>query len=203
MLLLFFLCFQNGYFVDGTEFRLVDGTVIKTLSPVEFTAHTISWQESGHNLVYASQVVREVRYFSIFVPGPPPLRITPTTRQKRIDSQPVFYQADGKTLLRFRHVNASGRSMEDTITFNICREIRVTAFEGGHATELTVQVAAYREGSRMVFSFFDFEGRSILRSMADLTGKAKKEMSEIVLKIDDGLALEACALLEIHTEAVQ
>jgi hypothetical protein len=77
----------------------------------------------------------------------------------------------------------------------------VTAFEGGNATEFTIQVAAYQQGSRLVFSFYDFEGRSILRSMATPSGKAKKGMSEILLKIEGGLALEACALLEIHTES--
>ncbi|MCA9401228.1 MAG: hypothetical protein KC713_06350, partial [Candidatus Omnitrophica bacterium] len=153
----------------------------------------------GNFYVFSRATIREMRSFSIYIPGPPPIKLNKSTRQKRIDSESIAYDAGGLTKCRFLHVDARGKNMAGRIATNFVNAVSVKNSVGGNASEFGVEISMADPKQLMVFSFFDFQGHLIVQKTVDLSSaKIKKGKTAVSFEIEGGIALEQCGLLEIY-----
>lgn len=193
------------YYLDGIEFRLLDGTIIKTAAEVEEDRFTYSWEEDGVRVNLSKTRVRSFTTFSMRVPGRPRALRYRTKVQRRISGRPISYQRGGRTFLKCRHVNEKGLSNEGGAAPNQVREVEWRDAGGAHENELIAYFVKSTAGSTVSFSFYDtrgvklYEAFVVVKDSIKPRKKKKKGLAEARFTVPAELELGLFGLLEVTT----
>lgn len=200
MLFLCFLLTQEGYFLDGTQFRLKDGSIYKTISEVHEDTRFYSWSDGGYEYVFLKTLVEEKSYFSVYVYGPPPVKLHRTTREKRISGQPVCNFVDKKVHFRVLHVDLVGRSLAGKVSKNVVQKLDADASDPVEVSHFNFEIHLANPDYLVTFSFFDFEGKPVVEKRVDLEPfKIKKKKVVGDFWLEQGIDPSQIGLLEVSS----
>ncbi len=205
------LCFAlmllgEFYFIDGLEFLLVDGTIIKTAAEVQEDRFTYSWEEEGMRVNLSKTRVRSVTPFSLKVSGRAKSLAYKNRVQRRISGRPIHYQREGRTFLKCRHVNEKGMSNEGGAAPNQVAEVEWLDAGGAAENEAIAYFVKSTAGSTVSFSFYDLRGVKLYETSVRVEGarkprKKKKALQPVRFTVPVELEPSLFGLLEVATIA--
>jgi len=205
----YWLCLQEFYYIDGTELRLNDGTVIKTAEEISEDRFSYFWKEDDETIVVPKQDIKAINYFSLRVPGRQPKKKFKTLRQRRIPGKKVFFDRDGDTYLRFQHVDSAGRNMEGRMAYNLMQELQVLSSEAEKGIEFKFVIDRIRKGTMVSIDFYNYNGKRMFHAKFDMDGKwaakavKRRRPASQTFGTAPGLTLERIALVEVYSERKQ
>jgi hypothetical protein len=167
---LFCFAFQSEfYFLDGHAFHLQNGVIVKTVAEVSENRLFYNWQEGESYISIEKRNVKTVELFSLKVPGRKPRTVFKNTTRRRISGIPVAYEnKKGETLLKTRHVNQRGRSMEGKPVPN--RVERLVMDQAAQGSVFTVEFDKTTANTNVELRFYNLKG--------DLEAKAFLEVAD-------------------------
>ena len=207
MLLLALLLFfqEEHYYLDGVEIRLVNGTVIKTASPLKEELYFYSWEEGSATVNLEKNQVESIQFFSMRVPGRAPQKKTKTAAQRRLTGKTAAYSHGGRVYFRYRHVDRTGRSAEGKMVPNRVNEMRVENKGEAGFQLIGVRFKEITPNTRAVFRFYNLKGARIYESFLNIPSPVKKQKKQATfhIKLPEGVKPQEIGLIEVITQVTQ
>ncbi len=187
--------FQEYYYVDGIEFLLSDGTIIKTLADVEEDNFNYRFKEGTELIVIPKNRVGSMDYFAFRLLGRRPPKKYENIHQRRIAGLSIIFERNGKQHLKFRHTDHHGRNMEGKVYQNILRFLWLET-SGDDSTTFSYRIDRVHPGRILQVTFYTFEGKPISRANIK-TGDKESKSSEGSFDIRHVIELNKVGLVEV------
>lgn len=202
--LLLFIAFQGDfYYLDGHAFHLRNGVVIKTVAEIKEDRLFYRWQEGDAFLSIEKRNVRTVEFFTLRVPGNRPSSTFRSASRRRISGMPVAYtNQQGDTILKTRHINDRGRSLEGQPMLNRVAELRIA--KGADPVFFTAEFDQSKVGSSVELRFYDLEGNLEAKAFLDVKDidsrtDLRKEKGKLLwqFSLSGGIEVQKIGLVEV------
>ena len=201
-----FLLFNEYYYLDGVEFHLHDGSIIKTAAEFEEDPYYYTWFEEGVPVTIEKKRVRSIQYFSMKVAGRPPKKPYKNSVQRRITGRPVGFSRDGRFFLPCRHVYPNGRSAEGANIPNYVKEIEQGQAQNGDLWQLEAQFTKTSPGYEVEFRLYSLKGGLLLKTFCqsdDLAKGKPKKPALFAFFVPSTMDLQQIGLVEVINKKIE
>lgn len=168
----------EGYFVDGTTLTLKNGTVIQTTMLVKEDAYYYAWYEEGQYIAIDKVKVKDLDYFSYFVPGRkrPEVQVPDSVKRRLTGGSIAFGQA-GSEKFRIVHVRSNGRSAAGMAVPNRVAELGFAGPSDQGYRPMQLALSESTNGTELELRFYDLQGRRLFvhRVAMDDISQTRKE----------------------------
>ncbi len=193
----------EGYFVDGTILTLKNGTVIQTTMLVKEDAYYFTWYEEGQYIAIDKVKVKDVDYFSYFVPNRkrPEVQV-PDSVKRRLTGGSIAYGKPGSEKFRIVHVRSNGRSAAGMAVPNRVEELGFAGPSDQGYRPMQLSLSESTNGTELELRFYDIKGRRLfvhkvaMDDISQTRRERKKGTRSYQFQFPDGIPANQIGLVE-------